>query len=402
MEKLEPKIESIDNTNTDATVIQWIDVLLLLLKWKKRILISVVSVMVLTALITLTMDKWYESSVVILLPEKVTSPLDALSGNLGGLGASLLGTSSSGASRYLTILNSRRLREALIEKYDLKLAYQSKTTEDALRALEDNLIVEQDKKLGSIKVTIRHINDPDLTAEMANYVVAKLDEINRELATEQARYSRKFIEERYGQARKELQYVEDSLNVFQKKYGVIALSEQTRASIEAAAHLQGQVTATETEYNVKKKTLGNNHPDLMRLESEIEELKKTQRQMEFGGLDLNIFIPFRNAPDLGLKYLRLYREVQINGKIVEFLVPQYEQAKIQEAKDTPTLLVLDKGKPASLSFKPKKKVITIVSGILTSLIVIGWIIFYELFVVAGKIQQPQYQMILKQLKFSKK
>lgn len=393
MEELEPKIESIDNTNTDTTAVQWIDVLLLLLKWKKRILISVVSVMVLTALITLTMDKWYESKVVIVLPEKTASPLDAISGSLGGLGASLFGVSSgTGANRYLSILNSRRLREALIEKYDLKTAYDAKNVEDVLKALETDLVAEQDKKLGSISVTMRHMNNPELTAEMANYVVDKLDEINRELATEQARYSRQFIEERYKQARKDLQSVEDSLNVFQKKYGVIALPEQTKASIEAAAQLQAQVTATETEYNVKKKTLGNNHPDLMRLESEIEELKKTQRQMEFGGVDLNIFIPFKNAPDLGLKYLRLYREVQINSKIVEYLVPQYEQAKIQEAKDTPTLLVLDKAKPAEYSYKPRKKAVVASAGLIILIFFVG---------LAFGTEYLKYHSYLK-LKFSKK
>jgi capsule polysaccharide export protein KpsE/RkpR len=208
------------------------------------------------------------------------------------------------------------------------------------------------------------MNDPYLTAEMANYVVLKLDEINRELSTEQARYTRKFIEERLRQARNDLQQAEDTLNSFQNAYGVISISEQTKAAIEIAAQLHAQITTTETEYNVKKRVMGSGHPDLMRLESELVELRKKKYQMEFGGDDTNVFIPFKAAPDLGLQYFRLYREVQISNKVVEYLVPQYEQAKVQEAKDTPTLLVLDKGQPAAYPFKPRKKIVVLAAGLI--------------------------------------
>lgn len=345
--------------------IKLFDVIVVLLKWKKWVLISVFSVMIITVLITLMMDKWYESKAVILLPEKTGSSLDVLmSTNAGGLASSLLGGGGGGTTRYLAILNSRRLREEFVLHYNLVEKYGVKNTGDALKILEKDLQVEADKKLGTITITFYYFSDPEMTAEMTNHVVAKLDEINRELSTEQAKSTRIFIEEKYLLARKDLLNSEDSLIAFQKKFGVIALPEQTKASIDAAAHLQAQVTSIETEYNVKKKTLGDMHPDLMRLEAEIQELKKSQYKMEFGGIDQNIFIPFKNVPDLGLKYLRLYRDVQINSKIVEYLIPQYEQAKIQEAKDTPTLLVLDKAKSAEYPFKPKKKAIVAFMGIL--------------------------------------
>lgn len=366
-----------NNENSLHSNDYWIQSILILFRWKKILVASVLFVSILTAIYTLTLDKWYESTAVVILPEKTVTSFDFLSGNLSGLGASLLGAGGS-TSRYLAILNSRRLREKIVEKYQLKDVFHTKDVEGALKILEDNLIIEQDKKLGNINVTMRCIKDPQMTAEMANFAVEKLDEINRELGTEQARYARQFIEERYKQARVELKATEDSLNVFQKKYGVVALNEQTRASIEAAANIQVGIANLETEINVKKKVFGNNHPDLLKLESELNELKKVQQKMDYGDLGVNVFIPFKNAPDLGLKYLRLYRDVQINNKIVEFLVPQYEQAKIQEARDTPTLLVLDKAKPALYPFKPRKTIITIVTGIISFLLIAASIVIYEL------------------------
>lgn len=51
---------------------------------------------------------------------------------------------------------------------------------------------------------------------MVNYVVALIDSINRELATENARYQRKFIEKRYADAQADLKVAEERLNEFQK------------------------------------------------------------------------------------------------------------------------------------------------------------------------------------------
>ena len=371
-DKVGENFENIDyNSNHEF---QWIDILLIMAQWKKKIVITMLVVMILAAGLSLLLSKWYESTAVILLPEKTGTVLDALSssgsGGLGSIGASLLGGGASNVSRYMAILNSRRLREDLINRYDLMNIYNVKKMDDALKILERDLTADADKKLNTINITFHFFDDAEKTAEMTNYVVSKLDEVNRELATEQAKFTRKFIEDRYQQAKKDLQNSEDSLNVFQKKFGVISIPDQTKAGIEAAAKLQAEMVTTEIEYNVKKKTLGNNHPDLMRLESQLEEFRKTQQQMDIGGIDLSVFIPFKKTPDLALQYFRLYRDVQINGKILEFLVPQYEQAKIQEAKDTPTLLILDKAKPADYSYKPKKKIITLVAGLITGFLMV--------------------------------
>jgi tyrosine-protein kinase Etk/Wzc len=384
-----------------------IDVLFLMAKWRNRIIISTVAVMTLTAGVTLLMDKWYESVAVVLLPEKSGGTLDALmSGSAGsglaGIGSSFLGGSSSNMTRYLAILHSRRLRENLINHYDLMQEYHVKKLDDALRILDRDLTAEVDKKLNTIVITYHFFGDAEKTAEMTNYVVSKLDEINRELATEQARFTRKFIEERYRQAKTDLQMSEDSLNAFQNKFGVISIPDQTKVSIEAAAKLQAQVVATETEYNVMKKTLGNNHPDLMRLESELQELRKAQGQMENGGIDLSVFIPFRNAPDLALQYFRLYRDAQINVKILEFLVPQYEQAKIQEARDTPTLLVLDKASPAERHYKPKKVMITLISGVIALFVITVFLFVREKYRsrILGQ-QNEKYLFIMRALMIDK-
>ncbi len=354
-----------DNNHT-LNAMTWIDVLYAIMQWKRRIILTSIAVSSCVALYTLTLSKTYESSAVVLIPERGTGGLlESISGSAGlsALAGSLSGGSTSN-QRYMAILNSRRLRESLIIKFDLREQYKDTDVVNILKNLEDDLKVEQTKQ-GTIIIRTRFAKDPQIAADIANYTVKKLDEINRELLTDQARATRKFIETRYGDAKEELRKVEDSLNFFQKKFGVISIADQTKASIEAAAEVEARTSVAESEYNILKYTLSASHPDVERMGMKVAELKKLQTQLEFGGKNHSIFIPFKSTADIGLEYVRLYRQVQIYGKIVEFLIPQVEQAKIQEARDTPTIIVLDNAGPAPHPYGPRKTLITLITAMLT-------------------------------------
>lgn len=353
----------------EKTLVRLISVLV---RQKKKVFLINIGVMILTFTILFFSDKWYESQAVIVPPSNSGTPLDVLAGGLSGLGSSILGVGAVDTDRYVAILNSRRLREDFIRQYDLMTEFDIDRIEVMLEKLDKMLLIESDRKLKTITVTFEFKNDPIKTAEMANYIVKKLDEINRELSTEQARSSRSFIERRYNQAMFDLKISEDSLNVFQKKYGVIEISEQTSASIKAASEIYALLAGTEIEFNMLSSTLGDNHPEITKLKSKIHELQKEKIKLESGSGGLGILIPFDKTPDLALSYYRLYRNIQINTKIVEFLVPQYEQAKIQEAKDTPTLLILDNAHPATKHSKPKKVLYTLAVGILTFGLIVSW------------------------------
>ena len=389
----ENKLDSIDTNQ------RLVDVLFILLKWKNTILVAVLSIMIVSFSITFMMSKWYRSTAVLVIPDKSTNPLDILTGGLGSLGSTVLGVGKTGNERYLAILASRRIQEELIKKYDLMTVFEKDNMDETVRYVDNLLSAEIDKKLGTILVSWEFKDDPEKTAEMTNYIVQKLDEINRELSTEQARSSRVFIEKRFFQAKDELKNSEDSLNAFQNKFGIIEISQQTEASIKAAAELYGEIVSTETEYLVMKKTLGENHPDILRTQSKLQELRKLQSKMVKGGNGFDIFIPFKETPDLALKYYRLYRDVQINGKILEFLVPQYEQSKIQEAKDTPTLLVLDEAMPPERHTRPKKLTISIIVGMVTFVLMSLLIVAYEnLKARKDLLRNPKFDFVLQTLK----
>jgi len=108
---------------------------------------------------------------------------------------------------------------------------------------------------------------------------------------------------------------------------------------------------------VLRRTLSADHPSVVALQVEIQELRRKISQMNTGALvgagEMNVFVPFKKVPELGTNYLRRFREIEIQYKILQFITPLYEQAKVEERRQTPSVIVLDKAVPAERKSKPK-------------------------------------------------
>jgi hypothetical protein len=62
----------------------------------------------------------------------------------------------------------------------------------------------------------------------------------------------------------------------------------------------------------------------------------------------------KSLPLLGAKYADYYRRAKIQETVYELLTEQYELAKVQEAKETPSVKVLDPARiPEKKSFPPR-------------------------------------------------
>jgi len=66
-----------------------------------------------------------------------------------------------------------------------------------------------------------------------------------------------------------------------------------------------------------------------------------------------------NSPQLQLELERLMREVQIQTEIYITLQQQFELAKIEEIKETPSIVILDEAVPPLYKDQPKRKIMVI-------------------------------------------
>lgn len=337
-------------------------------KWKSLILSIVIFITAISVVVSYLIPEKFKASTVVVVPQGTEMGLGGLTGLLGGksstaaLGAKLFGISSSSEDMLLGILNSRTSLVHVVGRYNLAEYYEIEdgNTDKILRAFTKDVVFSPNE-WGMIEIEVIN-EDPKLAAEMANYFVVLLDSLNRKINVEQATNNRLFIEKRYLQNVLDLKDAEDSLYIFQKKYGVFAVPEQLEAAVKASAELESQIVKQEIALLLMQEQFGKTSQQAALIESELNLLKGKVRELKQSDKlsnPSNVFLPFKEVPSLTLQYFRYFREIEIQSKILEVVLPLYEQAKVEEQKSLPTVMVLDPAVPPMLKDSPKRMLIVL-------------------------------------------
>jgi tyrosine-protein kinase Etk/Wzc len=344
-------------------------------RWWRFIAACVFVAMVASGIVAFLITPQFKGTTTVFPAEKADlfSPLEGVTQLFNTMKSRSIATLAGNPEldRYSAILKSGRVMSAVIEKFDLVHVYKitSYPAENTAKELAANVEMTTEAE-GTLTVTV-YDEDPHRAADMANYFIEQLNVINADLQVSNARGNREFIEERYKKNIVDLAAAEDSLKMFQKKFGVVAMPQQTDASIKAGAELSAQLAMKEVELAVLRRTLAPENDAVLAAQVEITELKKKIDEMNVGDKELNgnmrALVPLRSIPDLGAEYVRKFRNVEIQFKILQFLMPLYEQAKIEERRASPSVIVLDKAYPAERKSKPRRSLI-ILGGMFVGLL----------------------------------
>lgn len=329
-------------------------------------------------------DLVYESSASLRSSSKSSGLLGALDGGLpdiGGLDDIGLGGGKSAKelAAYEQILISRRCIEVIVNRFSLMQRDEYRYMEDAVKSFrEDQLKIEMDKISGIMIIRVLDKN-PVYAKEMVETLLSELDRINIELNVVNARNNREFIERRYFLAKEDLAKSEDSLKSFQLIYG-IAPDLQIKAAAQSVFSLEAELKAEEVKLDVLKKILSADQPEVKTQEAKVNSLRDKIGEINMS-TDLNEFLRLGNSPQIALEFLRLQREMEIQTKILTFILPLYEQSKIEEKRETPTILVLDKPFVSERKSKPKRLTMVLV------MTMIGFLLSYCFFILTFKWKQ---------------
>ena len=370
----QPQHEEILPEDTEETAPGARGVVALRLFWnERRFLLRVAACgLVIGSLVAFLLPKRYESTTRLMPPDSQSSSslamMAAMSLRTGGPGAfagDLLGLKSSGAL-FVDILRSRTVQDRLVEQFFLKKVYGVQLSEDARRDLSENTSISEDRKSGIITITVTDKN-PQRAASLARAYVEHLNRLVAQLTTSAAHRERVFLEERLKAVKEELDAAAKEFSEFASKNTAIDIKEQGRAMVEAAAALQGQLIAAQTELEGVKQIYTENNVRVRSLRARLVEL---QRQLEkLGGSEtspadgssqpgVSPYPSIRKLPLLGVTYADLYRQTKIQEVVYETLTQQYELAKVQEVKETPSVRVLDIANlPERKSFPPRLLII---------------------------------------------
>jgi len=347
----------------ESDEINFIEYFSVLLKYRKMIALFVAFTFVLSVVVSFTMPITYTSEASIMPPNQgndVSAILSAqLPGGIGGLASSFLGGGSS-VDLWVGMLNSKTVTDAIIERFDLRTASKVKTM-DEMRYILKKMVKVSKSKEGIITISVED-KDPVRAAQIANAYTEELDRLNRKMITTSGKRTRVFIEERLKQAEADLTRTEDALKKFQEKHKAVKLDEQSKQIIEAIGTIKGQVMAKEVEYKTLLSYVTPENPQAQVLKTQVDELKTKLSELEYGEAGRgDVFIPSNMFPNLTMQYMRLLRDAKVQETLFEILTKQSELARIEEAKDTPTVQILDSAKPADKRTGPKRTRMVLVS-----------------------------------------
>jgi uncharacterized protein involved in exopolysaccharide biosynthesis len=286
-------------------------------------------------------------------------------GSLGGLGSlagSLLGTHST-SSLFVDLLHSGTVSGHLIDRFDLMRVYRKRYKVDAAKYLAHHTTIVDDKKTGVVTITVVD-EDPRRARDIAEAYLDELNQIVARTATSSARQERLFLERRLASVQADLERAQLDLSDFSSTHSTVDIKEQTRAMVDAAAKLQGQLVAEQAELGSLRQVYGDGNVRVRAAESsvgllrgELQKLSGTDARLAQGvaATDPNqLSPPLRQLPRLAVPYADLYRRVKVQETVYELLTQEYELARIQEAKDIPAVQVIDApGIPEKKSFPPR-------------------------------------------------
>lgn len=379
----------------------FLELLLVLARRKAFILRVTLAAAVIAAVVSLILPSLYTATTTILPPQQNQSVLNSMLGQLGaltGFNESDLGLRNP-LDIFIAMLQSRRVEDRLIDRFDLRNQYRVKRYQDARKKLEARSDIFADKQ-GLISVSVTD-HDPQRAAEMANAYVEELHTLNSELAVGEAGQRRLFYQQRIDAEREALSQAEVALRQVQEKSGLVQPDAQGKAIIESLADMQAKVAAKEVQLDAMRTYATENNPDVKRAEQELgglrAELAKMQRNTGQSG-EGNLEVPTRQLPAAALEYIRRARDVKYHEALFEFLIKQLEAARLDEGKDALVVQTVDKAVPPERRSSPRRTLMVLIAALAAFLLACLWVLIAAAW--RRKEQDPQERARLALLRHS--
>lgn len=307
---------------TSSTQLESTNLLVLLFKWRKPIIIVCAAAAVVSAAVSLLMKEKYKSVVTVYAEQQHS------------FGAQLLEQvkqedllaygEEEDAERLLQLINSDQVRNRIVEKYNLWEVYEIKREDRGANTLiareySDNVEAKL-TKFGSVEVSVLD-QDPQRAADIANDIANYADSLSNKMSTDRAMKAFQYAESSLNNLQHEIQVMEDSMKVLQEM-GVYSYVDQVAALTEQ----YGTAIAT-------------GHPD---------RAQKIKEQMDF-------------LSRYGTAYNKLYLRLEESYEKLGVLKKRYDQMKIDVDSYIPSMRVVDRASAADKKSYPIRWLIVAMS-----------------------------------------
>lgn len=365
-----------------------LDYVYVLAKWRRLIIYPVFFVCLAAAGVAMLLPERWQADTMLLPSEEEPGSFEIsmLLGSTmpgGGLGG-LLGQATPG-ERLLTVLKSRRVLGAMVDRFALVQDYGAPNREQAIETLREEIEAELSRD-GALRIQVE-ASSPRLAADLANALAVELDDVVRDNKRSQASELGLFLAQRMETVQREIEGKGVGLQRFQEASGVIDLEAQTAAMVDLTQHIVQELALLEVKLGIAQRQLSPEHEERRMLEIEADELRKQlaravgapgiERAARTGDTFAALGPSLREWPSLGLEYAQLTLELKVSEQVLVFLAAQLEDAKYRQAQDAPMLQILDPAVVPEFRSAPSRTLIVLIAAGLSLVCGVVLAFFFE-------------------------
>lgn len=327
---------------------------------RRPISLFVLAITLITTVVAYLLPSWYQATASLLPPSEEDSSF-GIARLLKGVSVPgiKIPTQATPADVFLAVLESRRIREEIVNRFELKKVYKRKLMEDTIKDLKGHTKFKL-TDAGTIDLSLEDTN-PKRASDMLQAYVDLLDRFNREVRTTKGRRTRMFVEERLGDTNMQLAKAEQALADYQARHKAAIITPELSTAVENAARIYAQRTSLQVRLGV------------IRGYSREGSQEEQQIQDQMAQLDRQL----ASLPETGLELARLLREVKKYEQIYVLLTAQYEEARIDEARDVVTVDLLDPPQPPERKARPHRLLLVAIGFVLSLGLGVGYAMFRQ-------------------------
>jgi uncharacterized protein involved in exopolysaccharide biosynthesis len=297
---------------------------------------------VLAAGVSMVLPSWYRAKSTLLPPTDTgESGFGMLSGMIQSSALNHLGltTTNTPSDVFAEILRSRLLTEAAIDKFGYSKLYRKKGMDRTVKEFQRHLVVNVNAS-GILDVAFED-HDPQRAADVTNFLVSELDHFNVETYKTRGKRLRQFLEGRVSEVQGQLVTTEERLLEYERKNRVVSNTDPEAG--KGVSDILAQKFSLETQRAYVSSYTSPGSAELLSIDRQLQALNS-----EIGKL-----------PEVKLEGARLVLDVEVQRKLLVLIQGQYEDARMQETRDTPTVTVLDAAAVPELKVRPIRSLIVL-------------------------------------------
>ncbi len=332
----------------------------LMLKHKVSLIVVGLLAAIVSIVVCLQLPNYYTAVLSAVPPRKSTSALDAavssVSSTLREFGLSKLGGKKGDGYDLIVLLQSRQVKDSVISKFNLAKVYDLPDTASfkIREQLEENLTINVEAE-GNYTVTVDDV-DPQRAADMANYMISLTNALSQKLDRRETEIMYKQFQDRIQSTDVSIAATRDSLAKYSKENLMFSPLDQVKVAAQALGEMKASIMKQEIVLSYMEQSFGKDDPVTIRERGVLEELHKKVNNSEHSpGFVGNVALA--DAPKAAVPYLEYYSQLEALMRIKAFLLPSFDQIKLDLTKESPSLYVLDEAIPPQKKSRPKRSLI---------------------------------------------